>query len=240
MSAPFSIGPGIDIGSGINIGIDPPPPVLMLNLDAAGYAGSGPWIDTVNSLSFTLNNSPTYSGIIGGGSFNFDPASSQWANSSASLSNLSTWTVVAWHYYAGTNTGFAPCIVTELYPSVTNTINYTLGSTISGSTNLQAGFFNGAWETTATGYSLTSSNWYQIVGTYDGSSVKLYVNNTLINTTNYSGTPTSGGSGIRLMRRWDDADYWGGRLAIVQIYEGAFNAPHVATNWNTNKARFGL
>jgi hypothetical protein len=42
------------------------------------------------------------------------------------------------------------------------------------------------------------------------------------------------------MRRWDNADYWDGRLAIVKIYDGDIRASGVAGNWNANKARFGL
>lgn len=237
---PIVVESGIDIGPGITIGAGTPTPAptLVLNLDAAGYT-SGSWIDTVASRTFTLYGGVSYSGD-GGGSLVFVPSSSQYAFCNSSLSNLSTWTVVAWHYYAGTNTGVAPCIITELFPSVTNNINYSIGSNLTGSTNLQAGFFNGAWQTTPSGYSLTSGNWYQIVGTYDGTDIKLYINNTLLYTTSYSGTPISGGSGIRLMRRWDDTDYWGGKLGIVQVYDGAMNATQVTTNWNTNKARFGL
>ena len=238
----INIGSGITIGGGIDIG-DVYIPVLVLSLDAgnsASYPGSGStWTDTVGGKTFSLNNGPTYSSN-NGGYLNFVPGSGQYANSATSLSSLSTWSVEAWHYYDGTNTGVAPCIVTEVFPSVTNNINYTIGSTISGATNLQAGFFNGSWQTTPTGYSLTSGNWYQIVGTYDGATIKLYVNNSLVQTTSYSGTPISGGSGIRLMRRWDDTDYWGGRLAIVKIWDGSISAGAVATSWNTNKTRFGL
>jgi hypothetical protein len=188
-----------------------------------------------------LYGSPTYSPSIGGGSFDFDPSSSQYAQCNSSLSSLTTWTAVAWHFYTGANTGTAPCILTEVFPSGTMQINYNLGS-IFGATNtdLTSGFFNGAWRNTPTGYNLPSSGWYQIVGTYDGTANKLYVNNTLVQSANYSGTPAAGTAGIRLMRRWDDPEYWAGRLAIVQVYDGAMNATQVTSNWNANKARFGL
>lgn len=231
---------GINLTGGMILTSDAPvEPVLKLSLDAADYT-SGAWIDSVNSWPFALNGGVTYS-TDGGGSLVFNPASSQYAYSAASLPDLSTWTVIAWHYYAGTNTGLAPCIVTELFPSVNNTINYSLGSDLGGAaTDLQVGFFNSAWETTASGYSLTAGNWYQLVGTYDGNTLKLYVNNTLVESQSYTGTPTSGGSGIRLMRRWDDSDYWGGKLGIVQIYEGALDTFAINDDWNNNKTRFGL
>lgn len=244
MVAPITIEGGIEIGGGINIGSDPlptPGPVLKLSLDAATYSGSGPWVDTVSGKSFTLNNGPTYS-TSNGGYFSFDPANAQWANSSTSLPNLSTWTVEAWHYYDGTNVGVAPCIVTETFPGATNNINYNLGcvATSPSNTATTVGFFSGsAWRNTSA-YPLTAGLWYYLVGTYDGSEIRAYVNSSNYSTTSYTGTPLSSQGGIRLMSRWDNADYWGGRLAIVKIYEGALSSAGITANWNATKARFGL
>jgi hypothetical protein len=145
--------------------------------------------------------------------------------------------VEAWHYWTGVTSGSNPCLVTETY--VGGDINYTLGYP-SGSPNFQAGFWNGGWQTTPSGYTLPFDAWCQIVGTYDGSTIKLYVNDVLINQTAYTFTPTSSGAGIRLMNRWDSADYWGGRLGIVRIYDDALTAEQVTQNYNANRSRFGL
>ena len=210
-------------------------PVLspVLSLDAADYSGTGPWIDSVGGKSFTLTNSPTWSSS-NGGYFNFISASAQYAICNTSLPSMSTWTVGVWHYYTGTETGAAPCIVTETF--IGGSINYSLGKNLAP---FSVGFFNGSWRITD-GYSLTPNNWYYIVGTYDGSTIKLYVNNTLVDSTNYTGTPTSSGAGIRLMERWDLSDYWGGRLAIVDIYSSALNQSEITSKWNLTKSRFGL
>ena len=48
------------------------------------------------------------------------------------------------------------------------------------------------------------------------------------------------GAGIRLMNRWDSADYWGGRLGIVRIYDAALTAVQVTQNYNADRSRFGL
>ncbi len=205
----------------------------VLSLDAADYSGTGPWIDSVGGKSFTLTNSPTWSSS-NGGYFNFIPASSQYAICNTSLPSMNNWTVGVWHYYTGTETGGAPCIVTETF--VGGGINYSLGNNNGG---FSSGFFDGGWRVTD-GYSLTSGNWYYIVGTYDGTTVKLYVNNTLVDSTTYVGTPTTSGAGIRLMERWDLADYWGGRLAIVDIYSSALNQSEITSKWNLTKSRFGL
>jgi hypothetical protein len=213
---------------------------LQLHLDAGNatsYPGTGAtWTDIVGNKAFTLFNTPTYS-TSNGGYLTFVPGSSQYASSATSLSSLSTWTVETWHYYTGTNSSGQPCIVTELYPGSTSNINFSLGSDTTA--GLQNGFFNGAWRTT-TAYSLTANNWYHIVGTYDGTTIKLYVNNSLVQSTSYSGTSISSQGGIRLMRRWDNAEYWGGRLAIVRIYTGDITSTGVTQNWNAQRNRFGL
>ena len=233
---------GVSVSGGISvtdIAADTPVTTgLVLNLDAATLsANPTTWVDNVSNLSFTLFGSPTYS-ASNGGILQFAPASAQYAQSpNQSFGSLSSWTVEAWHYYTGTNGAGLPCILTEVYPGSTSRINFSLGS--DSAAGLQNGFFNGAWRTTSA-YSLTPSAWYQIVGTYDGTTIKLYVNNSMVQSTNYTGTSTSSQAGIRLMRRWDNADYWGGYLGIVRIYSDALTATQIQTNYNANKTRFGL
>jgi hypothetical protein len=205
----------------------------ILSLDAADYSGSGPWVDSIGGKSFTLTNSPTWSSS-NGGYFNFVSSSSQYAICNTSLSSMSNWTVGVWHYYTGSETGSAPCIVTETF--IGGGINYSLGK---NNGPFSSGFFDGGWRVTD-GYSLTPNNWYYIVGTYDGTTNKLYVNNTLVESNNYTGTPTSSGAGIRLMERWDLADYWDGRLAIVDIFNSALSDSEITSRWNATKSRFGL
>jgi len=238
----IEIGSGVTVEQGIKIGAHPVATSLVLNLDAATYSGSGPWIDSVSSKSFTLYNSPTYSNSIGGGSFLFTPASSQYAESSDGVGSLSSWSVEVWHYYTGNNTAGSPCIVTEQWPNPAVQLNFSLGSLNDNSPNLQAGFFNNAWYTTPNSYTLTANNWYQIVGTYDGMNIKLYVNGSMVTQASATISSSSGNLGIKLMKRWDTSatQYWGGRLATVKIWNGDINFEGVRVSWLANKARFGL
>jgi hypothetical protein len=217
-------------------------PNLVLSLDAGNplsYPGTGTtWTDTISGKTFTLYNNPSYGGGFGG-FFGFQPSSAQYAECSTSLPTLSTWTVGVWHFYDGTNIGGSPCIVTEVFPGTNNTINYIIGNGSDSSPSLQTGFFTGAWFLNSAGYTLTTG-WHYIVGTYDGTSVKLYVDNVLINTSSTTTPSLSSNGGIRLMRRWDLGDYWGGLLAKVDIYNIPLNLGEIDSIWNSTKSRFGL
>lgn len=210
----------------------------VLSLDAADYSGSGPWIDSIGGKSFTLYNSPSYGGGFGG-FFGFQPSFAQYAECSTSLPTLSTWTVGVWHFYDGTNIGGSPCIVTEVFPGTNGTINYIIGNGTDSSPSLQTGFFTGAWNVNSAGYVLTTG-WHYIVGTYDGTSVKLYVDNTLIDTLSTTTPSFSSNGGIRLMRRWDLSEYWGGLLGKVDIYNIDLDQTEITSIWNSTKSRFGL
>jgi hypothetical protein len=215
--------------------------VPILSLDAGNplsYPGSGTtWTDLVGGKVFNFYNGVGYESNDGG-RIKFNAGNSNYAECSTSLPNLNTWSVGVWHYYTNGNVGSGMCIITEVYPGNTSNINYSLGDNYSDG-GLTAGFFDGSWRTTGN-YGLTSGNWYYIVGTYDGSIIRLYVNNTLISTSNYTGTPISSDGGIRLMRRWDNPDYWDGYLSIVNIYDKALNQSQVTSYWNSTKSRFGL
>lgn len=213
--------------------------VPILSLDAGNplsYPGTGnTWTDTISGRTFTLFNNPSY-GMGFGGILGFNAASAQYAQCNTSLPNLSTWTVGVWHFYTGNNVGSGMCLVTEVYPGSTSNINYSIGDNNGG---FSSGFFDGGWRTSGN-YSLTPGNWYFVVGTYDGSVIRLYVNNNLVAGNLYTGSPISSQGGIRLMRRWDNPDYWDGLLGIVNIYDKALNSGQISTLWNSTKSRFGL
>ena len=69
----------------------------------------------------------------------------------------------------------------------------------------------------------------------------LYINGVLTQSIAFPGfTSLSGTYGIRLMGRWDNAQFWGGRLSIVRIYSADIGSAGVSQNFATTKSRFGL
>jgi hypothetical protein len=212
---------------------------LMVYLDAANtrsYPGTGnTWYDLIGNRNFTLQNNPSFIADSAGGSIRFTAASQHYASSSSSLPLMTRFTVEVWHYYTGNNSGLYPSIVTELYPGSTLQINYVLG----GVDGLTIGFYNSAWNLSSA-YTLTAGNWYHLVGNFDGANLRLYVNGVNQVTTANTGTPTANTGGIRLMRRWDYDEYWGGHLSTVKIYNRALTSQEIVQNYNATKGRFGL
>lgn len=212
-------------------------PVLYLDAgNPASYPLTGTvWTDLIGGKQFNLLNGPGYDPANGGKFYFYAPAG-QYAESNTSLPSLNIWSVAVWHYYTGNNVGSAPCIVTEVFPGSTSNINYSVGDNNGGFTS---GFFDGDWRVTPT-FNLSPNNWYYIVGTYDGNTLKMYVNDSLVGSANYAGTPISSNGGIRLMRRWDLGDYWDGYLSTVGIYDKALDSTQISSIWNTTKSRYGL
>lgn len=215
--------------------------VPVLALDArwglsSVIGGLSGWQDVAGGKLFQLYNLPSYNPSEASGSVRFTASSSQYGQCNTSLSSMSTFTISVWQKWDGSNVGSLPCILTEIYTG--GPINYFVGN-LQGVV-AQGGYFNGGFQISPQ-FSLTSNTWYQIIVTCDSSQVvKIYVNNSLISTTTTGGSaPSSSGQGIRLMRRWDDPDYWGGFLGKVDIYDKDLSNSQVSFLWNSTKSRFG-
>jgi hypothetical protein len=220
-----------------------PAPVLYLDAgNVLSYPGTGTtWTDIISGRTFSLlgtTGTPTYSSADGG-KINFIVANGQYGACSSSLPSLPIFTTSVWHYWDGTSSSGLPCILTEVYPGSTGRINYVLGKP-QGSI-AQSGYFNGGFQVSPQ-FTLSANTWYNIVTTCDSSQVvKVYLNNVLISTTSTSGAlPSSSNGGIRLMRRWDNAEFWGGYLATVGIYDKALDSTQISQIFNSTKSRYGL
>ena len=213
-------------------------PVLYLDAgNSASYPGTGTvWTDLIGGKQFNLINGPGYD-PGNGGKFYFYAPGNQYANCSTSLTSLPTFTTIIWHYWDGVNTGSLPCILTEIY--VGGSLNFIVGA--PSGVVAQGGYFNGNFQISPQ-FTLSANTWYQIVVSCDSNQVvRVYLNNTLISSTSTTGPqPSSSSAGIRLMRRWDDNDYWGGYLSTVGIYDKALTSGQITSIFNTTKSRYGL
>jgi len=81
------------------------------------------------------------------------------------------------------------------------------------------------------------NEWHHIVGTYDGSTLKFYLNSTLANSTSITATPNQNNDALQILQSPYSID---GRIGCAKVYNRALTAAEILQNFNAQKSRFGL
>ena len=205
-------------------------PVFALR--AADYTSNGTWTDAIAGKRFTMYNDPTWSDT-NGGQIRFHAANSEYADSSTSLSSLTSYTLQGVFQVQTSIQSSAQCIITEKYWEGISKINYALGYINGGGTQIDAGFFNineGYWNVLTAKSSPAANTWYDVVCTFYGPTreLKVYLDGTLVSSTTAPGTTGSENTGINIAKRWDLPDYLDGTIKDIKIWNGVLTPSEVA------------
>lgn len=214
---------------------------LVVYLDSGNkksYPGSGNiWTDlSLNKNNTTLVNSPTFiSNNLGTLSFN---GSTQYGSFVGSANNFGLGSIECW----------CKC------DTPTNNLNQQIVSrtnTSAGTFNLvknNSNFFEFSIRlTTGIQYKIVSNSvatadWTHLVGTYDGTTQKIYVNATQQSaTTNISGLlDTTGTLNINVARDTTGTEYFAGQISIIKLYNRALTSAEILQNFNAIQSRFSI
>jgi len=151
---------------------------------------------------------------------------------------LTRFSVETWFRPANQPSNYG-AIVSSVYPGTNSSVNFKIG--FNASSEINGGTYNATdgWKTTPS-TPTTLLAWHHFVFTYDGANLTLYKNGASVGSTAYTGTPQSGGDGIRIGRRWDTTDYVSGSIDYVRIYNRALSGTEVLKSFNRVKSRYGL
>ena len=213
------------------------PPVrdnLILNLDAgdlASYPGSGTtWFDlSGNSLNGTLTNGPTFSFSDSSSSILFDGVNDYVSQASGNYPISNSLTISAWIKHNSLVGNQRYISFTGAYETAVIRLNNTQFSFYI-STNGTLKFLSGS--------SSPSTNvWHYVVGTWDGTTQRLYQNGIQINSSTPGGLLDAGNLTYTLSLSNESMK---GNMSIVQIYNRALSAAEIAQNFNYYRSRYGI
>ena len=228
---------------------------LVLNLDATNinsYPGSGTtWTDTsFYRNNGTLTNGPTFLRERGRGSIIFDGVDDRVQIADYNYGR-SGFTVEAWFKFnVYSTTGYKSGIVAKWQTGAGTNNEFFLGSEGSSANSpywpgfgIQASN-NVVYFIQDTSIIQTSGSWYQQVGTFDGSYVRLYLNGNLRTTSSL--VPVSTIATITAqpitIASFGSSFQYSAPLSVsnTKIYNRALSAQEVQQNYNALKSRFGL
>ena len=230
---------GITIDSGISI-IEISSVVttgLQLYLDAgnaSSYPGSGTtWTDlSGNSRTGTLTNGPTYSGT-NGGSIVFD-GTNDYVQCTGSLT-VTAATFVTWINRNGSQ-GIYDGILFSRGTNVTG-MNFYTSNQLGYHWNNSSSTYN--W---SSGLTIPDATWCMIAVSVTSTAATAYLCHTggTTTATNTVGHASSLLNDIKIAQ--DDAGgrFFNGNIAIAQLYNIALSAEQISTNFQADRARFGV
>ena len=205
----------------------------MSYMNTGSVSALGTWKDySGNGNNGTLVNDA----FIDNNGFNGD-GTSDWVNFENVVNPTVHMTLNEW-IYIDVTTGTAGLYGTVSKENGNNGYGITLlGSNYGGQTNEAEAFIgvSGGARYADANVSLNINQWYMLTMTYDGSSLNIYIDGVLKNTTSVTGSIVSGTADLGIGKTPTIGRYFNGKVANVQIYDRAWSAGEVKRNYLKNK-----
>jgi len=175
----------------------------------------------------------TSTGCKSGGCYDFDGNSDYIDVGTFSVSG-SAITISAWANYEASTFGLDPRIISKAHGTATNDHVFLLGLDDTSSSSAEYRFrFTAGGSTLSHNEDTVSSptGWKHIVGVYDGSNSKIYVNGVLKGSTSKTGSLLTNSDGVTIGKNPVTTElgwrYWDGKLDEIMIWNRALNSTEV-------------
>jgi hypothetical protein len=147
--------------------------------------------------------------------------------SNPTLNLTAAWAWEAWIFLTTSQGGV---VLAEDYPS-DNRVLYKMSATGNGA--ISPGFYNGSWREVSGG-TVSYNTSHHICGSWDGTTLRAYLDGTQVASGNPGSSPSSGFNGMYIGKRWDNAyaPYYSGRISEVAVYPTALSADRVLAHYN--------
>jgi len=210
---------------------------LIIYLDAnnaSSYAGTGTtWYDlSGNGRHASLISSPSYEGFGGGKYLSFDGSTNFATIPYTITDNLIT--VGFWYYSKVFSSNASLDALISNYTSGISGFDVRLNS--STTINLAISFSGS--ETGVSFGTIANNTWYYVVFTYDGATIKTYLDGVLKNSTNRVGTRDNGTQICIGTSAYDTNRRATCGIPQVMIYNRALSDAEILQNYNVTKKRY--
>jgi hypothetical protein len=213
---------------------------LVLSLDAANiksYPGSGTvWRDlSGNNNSGTLTNGPTFSSA-NGGSIVFNGTNNYINLGNTNSLKPSTITLSAW-IKTSVTASYKSVIEKDKSPWISTALHLS-----NGVPTFFIGYTNSPPYSVSIGYNqnVSDGNWHQIVGTYDNSNLRLYIDGIEVASSGSNVSILYSNANFMIGFHSENFSYFNGLIPNAMVYNRALTASEVLQNYNATKGRFGL
>jgi hypothetical protein len=208
----------------------------------------GTWYDLSNSSNNgVLMNRPTYTSGTNG-YFTFNYLNSQYvnfpSNPSFNFLNRDPYTLEAWVYPTrnpGANNWTGIFDRESTFNQNRDGYNmYFLGSGGTDTYFFTERFTSGAYNPTSItlNQSVSVNNWHHVVGTYDGTTLSLYRNGSIVSSNSSTGNLINTTKELNIGVR--GGQYFDGRISNAKVYNRALSAAEVAQNFASLRTRYGI
>ena len=226
---------------------------LVLYIDAANtksYPGSGTvWTDlSPTQITGSLTNGPTFTTATGS-AIRFDGSNDYVRISDNNTFNFTSFTIFAW-------------FKSSIFPAFSQyrIINHQeagqrawgmqmgrgdyIGTGTSSDMLLFCHSSNGTtWRNLSSQTKLSENRWYHSAFTSDSTTMRLYLNGVLGNSTGSLGNQYStivGDIGIGVSAQDFNAFFWNGDIAMTSLYNRALSGSEILQNFEVTRERFGV
>ena len=213
---------------------------LVSDYDVSSYTSGTTLTDITSAINSTLYNSPSYSST--GGKYLTFNGTNNYAitgNMSSKFSNSSVISVVAWVYPTGNGV-----IASELGVGNTSSGWHETIMEITGSNTLRVGFWNGSG-ITQLNTSITLNTWNMVCITYDGTTMKGYLNNVSFGSVSFARAAAHlNGNGEYFAFGLQDATNMGSgaygnfRLGDIQFFSKCLSVDEIDRTYNLYAYRY--
>lgn len=155
----------------------------------------------------------------------------------AALNLTAAWTLEAWVYLVSTPNGSG--IIAEQHTGSGNVL-YEIGFGFSTSgAALTVGYYTGSAWYVAAGAGLSLNAWHHVVGTWDGTTLRLYADGSQVAAATPAAAPVGGVNNMYIGKRHDNtgvAPFFPGRIDEAAVYSTALSAERITAHYNAGTA----